>query len=102
MFTHITSKSSYLIYQKKLIVTMKLVIQTVGASPSPLKNEQAVTYLKQVHAKEASPLLELGDIQYHYLQIDDTADLDWLIPKLMELPGIDAAYQKPDDQPPGG
>ena len=78
---------------------MKLVIQTSGSSPPPLQNEGAVAYLKKVHAFEVSPSLEMGEIRYHYLQLDDDADIDWLIAKLMDVPGIEAAYQKPDDQP---
>ncbi len=80
---------------------MILVIQTGRQSPLPLKDSRAVSYLKKVHAVEDAPMLEMGELQYHYLLIDDNADLEWLIPKLLDVPGIEAAYEKSGDQPPG-
>ncbi len=80
---------------------MKLVIQTGLQSPLPLQDSRAVSYLHKVHAVEDAPMLEMGEVRYHYLQIDDNADLAWLIPKLMDVPGIEAAYEKSGDQPAG-
>jgi hypothetical protein len=96
--TDLQSNLACIIYHQ-IFVTMKLVIQTGSSAESPLQNEAAIAYLNKVHAVEASPPLEMGETKYHYLQIDESADVDWLITKLMDVPGIDAAYQKPDDQP---
>jgi hypothetical protein len=80
---------------------MNFVIQTDLPYESVLDIAEASRYLKQVHAvEEVSPLV-LEESTYHYLKIDDDADLDWLVPRLLELPSIKAAYSKPADDLPG-
>lgn len=80
---------------------MNFVIQTDLPVASVMDITEASGYLQRVHAVEDVPPMVLEETTYHYLTIDDDADLDWLIPRLMELPSIKAAYSKPADDLPG-
>ena len=80
---------------------MNFVIQTDLPFESVMDITEASEYLQRVHAVENAPPMVLEASTYHYLSIDDEADLEWLIPRLMELPFIKAAYSKPADDLPG-
>lgn len=80
---------------------MNLVIQTNDAVANVFELPEAAAILQQVQALPTAPPLVLGGATYHYFQISDEADMDWLITSLMDLPPVEAAFQKPDDALPG-
>jgi hypothetical protein len=79
---------------------MNFVIQTQASTDVAIDLEEAFALLKQVHAVETAPPLELNEKKFYYFEIDGNCDINGLISNLMELPGIESAYNKPAEDLP--
>ena len=79
---------------------MELVIQTGKQHNNLWKIPEVKVLLHSYHAVISGETLCLDDKCFHYLTLDDHTPIQEIIGQLMQIKGIEAAYQKPLDFPP--
>lgn len=79
---------------------MKLVIKTDESVAVPMDNPDIARVLGSVNPVVISEPFNIEGQRYHYLQISKHADVDRLIQRLMEIPVVQAAFEKGEDLPP--
>jgi hypothetical protein len=78
---------------------MTLVLET-SSDIHPKSNDSIKQSLLRFGLNTIGEPEIFGSRAFHYYTLENTENADSIINELMKLPGIDAAYLKPDSSPP--
>lgn len=79
---------------------MELVITIEGRKKDLLENTEIKGILAPFHPTPTREPLYLNDTYFHYVTIDDNSPVIRIINKLIQINGVESAYEKPLDLPP--
>ena len=78
---------------------MTLVLET-SSDIHPESNDSIKKSLSLFNLSTIGEPVIFGSRAFHYYTLENTENADSIINELMKLPGVDAAYLKPDSSPP--